>query len=478
MHSGDSTAHHSESAPPDGPKAPVGDPHVAVALQQEEGPQTTRFDPPGATLRDSTSTPQFAGRTRAPRISLKGAKSQNIPGHTSTLSDACTQPAVPTDSSAANAATGTTCHRVASTSSEPAIAVIGRRETSASTSTCASAFADDSEGQSAATDASTHARQLGPSERRTEGCESSPQLSINGDSRRTGAQPVPCAWDLSDCNVWMVSCVKVFSAWHRDATFLGVNTSGVLSRSQLPFTATSSVHTSSRRRSEAVRSSLATPGRLHVLCGQCFQTLRQVGPASSGLMRITFIGPPCLAAGASKCQVATAGDGRRGRSRSASVRCVGAMLCATLVQLWFRLGRRVLGGNLSTRLPARSEVSFKYSSQNTMRRTTRQWCPVSNVLWLCLGVRSVPENQNLDNDREALRPRQEAPNMLDTFDNATVWRPERPEPGAPLDTWKDYLDNQLDSLAMRDVLGGLVLLPGLQNRVHGGVARLRSYRAG
>ena len=71
-------------------------------------------------------------------------------------------------------------------------------------------------------------------------------------------------------------------------------------------------------------------------------------------------------------------------------------------------------------------------------------------------------------ERQQLQPQKEPPTMLDTFDNATVWRPERPSHASSLDTWKDYLDCQLDSLAMRDVLGGLVLLPGLQNRVHGG----------
>lgn len=59
--------------------------------------------------------------------------------------------------------------------------------------------------------------------------------------------------------------------------------------------------------------------------------------------------------------------------------------------------------------------------------------------------------------------------MLDTFDSATVWRPERPSKGADMETWKDYVDGQLDSLRCREVLGGLVLLPGLQNRIHGGM---------
>lgn len=73
-----------------------------------------------------------------------------------------------------------------------------------------------------------------------------------------------------------------------------------------------------------------------------------------------------------------------------------------------------------------------------------------------------------DPERPHPAPQPDLPNMLDTFDNATVYKPARPAAGASIDTWKDYLDSQLDSLLQQKVLGGLVVLPGRENRIHGG----------
>lgn len=48
-------------------------------------------------------------------------------------------------------------------------------------------------------------------------------------------------------------------------------------------------------------------------------------------------------------------------------------------------------------------------------------------------------------------------------------RPDVPRDDASMLDRKIYLDQQLDSLRETPVLGGLTFLPGLQNRLHGGV---------
>lgn len=59
---------------------------------------------------------------------------------------------------------------------------------------------------------------------------------------------------------------------------------------------------------------------------------------------------------------------------------------------------------------------------------------------------------------------------IDTLDDHTFGSvvSEKPAKGAPVVQWKDYLESQLDSLIGRVVLGSLVILGGIDNRLHGG----------
>lgn len=60
--------------------------------------------------------------------------------------------------------------------------------------------------------------------------------------------------------------------------------------------------------------------------------------------------------------------------------------------------------------------------------------------------------------------------LAGTFIGHTLWPGALARNAGPRERW-DHVDEQLDSLVNKEVLGGLFVLPGMSNRLHGGVRR-------